>query len=749
MKLQALVPLLGAALTVTTCYAAGSLLIARLGAALRRYEKLPLAFVLGASVVHLAMFALFALKIAYKPVFLVFAGGVMAAAAVSHFQRRGARATETDAAQDTFSWKENLPAFGYAAIFVVFTVLYFVNAWAPEASADGPAYHLGLIARYLRAHGFEKVVTNMYAGLGEGAELLYALAFAFGRHSAGALVHLSFAIGLALAMVAYGMRLGKWWVGAGAALLVYLSPVVGRDATTAYIDVVAAAVVFSVVYWVEIWEESGNDRLLIAVGLLAGYAYATKYTAVLILLYALIVVAWRKRSLGQGMLRPLLTVSLCAAAMMLPWMVKDWIYLRDPVAPLGATIFRNANVHVLMIQEWEQYLRNYDVTDKWKLPMALTVRGTWVQGILGPVFLFAPLALFALRFRAGRRLLLAAGLVLAAYPGNIGTRFLIPFLPFVSMAIALAVGNFPRIVAAIVLVHAVISWPPVIGNYIDAAVWRLNLFPLDAALRVEGEDHFLRRSTDAYADARLVEQHVPKGERVLAPSPIADSYTTHEILAGFQGASNQLLDDLLYMGSIDGFRPKVALVFQFPQHTGRHLRILQTMKAEPHTQWDVHEVRFLLGGVELPRSSRWKVRARPNPWEVQLAFDKSPATRWRSWEAPAPGDFIEIDFGEDKTLDQVVVDTSENGLWSVKLQIEMMDGAGKWVKLAGDPEMRPIPVPDWLRRAASQEIRLRGVKYVLIHDSDYGAMDYLEDPDAWGFKVIARERDATILRIEP
>src|ERR1700691_4787159 len=73
MKWAAIPPLLGAALTVWTCYAAGALLLARLRVTLRRAEQFPLAFVLGAACVHLALFAIFALKIAYKPVLLIFA----------------------------------------------------------------------------------------------------------------------------------------------------------------------------------------------------------------------------------------------------------------------------------------------------------------------------------------------------------------------------------------------------------------------------------------------------------------------------------------------------------------------------------------------------------------------------------------------------------------------------------------------------------------------------------------------------
>jgi len=60
--------------------------------------------------------------------------------------------------------------------------------------------------------------------------------------------------------------------------------------------------------------------------------------------------------------------------------------------------------------------------------MQVTTSGH-LGGLLGPVFLLAPLALFSLRRKEGRRLLLAALVFGANYFDNIGTRFLIPSLP--------------------------------------------------------------------------------------------------------------------------------------------------------------------------------------------------------------------------------------------------------------------------------------------------------------------------------
>jgi hypothetical protein len=191
------------------------------------------------------------------------------------------------------------------------------------------------------------------------------------------------------------------------------------------------------------------------------------------------------------------------------------------------------------------------------------------------------------------------------------------------------------------------------------------------------------------------------------------------------------------------------MVFQFPERTMRRVRVLQTGRAAPHSQWNVHEIRYLRGGVELPRSPGWRLRAWPNPWDVRLAFDNSPATRWRSHETPAPGMYIETDFGSPQAIDQVVLETSTEGMWSVTLDVQMMDDGGRWVKLAGNPDMREITVPLWLRRAATYELHARGVNYMIVHDGDYGGIDYLDDPDLWGLKIIARDRDVTLYKMVP
>ena len=730
---QAAAALFGAGFTVAACYAAGSLLIDQLRAALRRDERIPLAFLLGAACLHLAIFAILAMRAAYWPVLV----GVLAVTILAAVWTGAWRGAHTEAGKAVAPLSRTLRAV-FGLCVGTYAVVYLVNAWAPEASPDGASYHLGLVARELRAHGFERIPTNMYAMLSAGVEMLYVPAFAIGRHSAGALVHFAFTLALAFAILAYARRIGKPWAGAAAAVLAFASPVVGVSGSSAYVDVATAAIVFAVFYWTEVWDEQRGFRLLIPIGLLAGYAYAAKYTAFPIAIYALGFVAWRAKKL-----RPVLLAAGCALITAGPWIARNWIFYENPVAPFANWLFRNPYIHVIFEQDYSQMLRRYGMPDLRVLPLEATVRGGHILGIVGPAFLLLPLALVALRYQAGRRLLLAGAFMFSVYFANIGARFLIPCLPFASLALALALHESAAWLSLLMVFHAAASWPPVLNRYVNPDCWRLVRFPVKAALRITPADDFLRQNSYGYGLARMIEAKVPKGEPVLAMTGIPDSYTSHEILVAFQSAGNQALADTVNMGWNEALQPAMARVFRFPERKARRMRVLQTAQALHPEQWNVHELRFYYRGRELARRLEWKLRAWPNPWEVQMAFDNSPATRWRSGEVAGPGMYLDVDFGRDEAVDEVRLITSSDFI-RIRLQLESMNAAGGWEKVAENPEQVAEAVPRNIRRMATYEMKSRGVHYLLIWDDNYGAEDFAGDPEVWGLKLIGRGDEARL-----
>ena len=729
--------LLGGTATVLAALAAGHLLFSGLSLPLRRGERHLLAFLAGAACLHLAVFLLAAAGLARKGVFAALAALAVGAALRAGMLRPGG---------------EPLPALsaGWRVVFFTllasFGVVYLVNAMAPEASPDGSSYHLGLVGRYYREHGFQRITRHMYANLSQGVEMLYLFAYAFGRHSAASLAHFAFLLWLPLAMLAYARRFGFAPAGAAGALFVFLSPVVARDGACAYNDVAVAAVLFGLFWLLEIWRAEGRAALLAPIGLLAGYAYAAKYTAFPAVPYALGYVGLVLMRSRRPMWRALLVVSLCAAAMMLPWMLKNLVWLGNPFSPFLNAWFPNPYVHVSFEEDYRRQMRSYEgVGGAWSIPLEVAVRGAAAGGLLGPLFLLAPAALAALRFPAGRRLLLGAALFGSVYAANTGTRFLIPALPFLALALALAFLRAPAALPLLVAFHALASWPWSLPHYAAPAAWRIDEFPYRAAVRLEPEDEYLARRLNTYPITRFVEMNVPPGKPVLAFSQLADAYTAREILVVYQSAENAVLGDFVYTALLPDYQPSRAFRFRFPAARARKLRAVQTASGAPDL-WSVAEMRLYHEGRELARGAGWRLRAHPNPWDAPLAFDNSPVTRWRSWQSIFPGMFLEVDLGREEMVDTVDLEGSPDQ-WAVRLRLEAQDGGGRWRPLGGDPESIARPFKAGLRAAAGAELKARGVEYLVLFDGDHAAEDFRARAAEWGVTMLGERGGARLYRI--
>jgi hypothetical protein len=702
---QPLAILFGAGLTVGVSTAFGARL---LGDTCSDY---PARFVCGAAVLSLVVFGLCCLGWAYPGVFLVFGLACFGL-------RAGARKSRA---------KLSPAMIVLGLICATYFAVYLANAMAPEVSPDGSAYHLSLVARYLREHGFHRITWDLYASLSEGVEMLFLFASAFGRHSAAAVVHFAFLVSLAWLMFGYGRRAGFPVAGACAAVLVFASPIVGLDGTTAYNDVALAAVAFTLFYLLELWSDSRHARLLPAIGLVAGFAYAVKYTGWAAVVYAAGFVLWKSRRW-----RDAAVVCGCALLSIAPWMVKNWIWVQNPVAPFFNQYFRNPFVTIAFEKEYSDYFKLYDLTSRWQIPKAVTVSAQ-LQGVLGPVFLLAPLALLALRRREGRRLLFAAVVFGVSYFGNIGTRFLIPPLPFVAMALAMVLASIPGLAVAVAVVHAVLSWPSVIPRYTLPGSMHLLKIPWRDALRLRDSGYFFRTRLGGYGAVRTIDDRTPPGATVFTFRPIPEAYTSRRVLVEYESAFNENIGRILKGAFAGGLQPTWRLRFQFPRQALAAIRVVQT--APGRDQWSIHELRIFDGGQELARSPGWRLTADPFPWSIQDAFDNSPLTLWRTGEAIRPGMYVQVNFHAAQQADTVLIESSPDQS-QIRLKLEGEDTAGRWQTLSAGPAISETGLPLGLRRAAARELERRGVGYLLIFDDEFGAADFRANQDLWGIREI-------------
>jgi hypothetical protein len=436
-------------------------------------------------------------------------------------------------------------------VFAAFFACYLCNAVAPEISPDGSSYHLGNVARYWRHGGFDWHFHSIYSSLSQGMEMLFLVAFAIGRHPAAATVHMAFQAALPLLILCYGRRFGFPRAGAFAGLLLYACPVAGIAGISAYNDLAVATLIFAGFYLVEVNYEVKQTNLLFLIGLLCGASYAVKYTGGLSLLVS--------AGLTRG--RRLAALCLGAAVTAGPWIVRNWIWLGNPVAPFLNSWFPNRYWTAAAEHQYLAGLGQYPAFKSyWDFILQLTVLGGLVPGMIGPAFLLLPLSLLALRHPRGRRLLLAAAVYSIPAFLNTEVRFLIQALPFLALALGLAMENSWGALPAVALLQAGLCWPHVMDTYCDPNAWRIRGFQLRAALRIEPEARYIGSHVGDYALKAAIQRSVPAQGRIFSFAGRAAAYIDRDIVVGYESTQGIRMQEVLQTAAASHFGQRAAVL---------------------------------------------------------------------------------------------------------------------------------------------------------------------------------------------
>jgi hypothetical protein len=566
-----------------------------------------------------------------------------------------------------------------------FALYYFAYALMPEMSPDGMSYHLGLVNRYYREHGFSLLPANMYAHLSQALEMLFLAAFALGKHSAAALVHFTFLLLFPPLLALHAGKTG-WYAG----LFVFLLPLVALDGVSAYNDVALTVCGVAVMDAMVRWQGSGEAKWVCAAALLAGFAFGIKYTGALLLL--LLLPAWRQSACW-----------LWAGFASLPWLGKNFAYTGNPLAPFFNAWFPNPYFTESMEAGYRAFLRHYDVVSAGEWLREIIVGGPRLSGYLGPAALLLPLGLLAWKHRQGRWWLAGAAVTLAVYPMNIGTRFLLPALPFLALGLMHLAGERRNWVLA---AAAVTMWPTVRKAYAHEYSWTFDRIEWRAALRVDSEESYLTRKRAGYITARTIEVFVPPGETVYALSPVAESYTNRNVIVSYQSKLGfQLLDAL---ANPFGKGTQVEAYYACP---GNRIEV----EKDTRDIWSISEIE--------PKPQSFTCNRQPG--DTRLAFDGNFGTRWSSGSPTRAGDACELR-GE--------------GPWKLWAPLNQWE-----ISLRGCERVAMAPEVDY-REAAREYFLREGIRYLAIDEVDFPAADMKAQPDAWGLELVAERGAMRIYR---
>jgi len=613
-------------------------------------------------------------------------------------------------------------------LFAIFGVYYLVQALAPEIQPDAISYHLGLTAEYLRLGTFPKRIT-FYEILPQGLEMLFAVAYSIGRDSAAKLVHFAFLLATLPLIVLTARRLKLSDAqGYTAAALYFFAPVVGLSGTCAYND--AALVFFTLAtFYLLLLDQPG------CAGITAGFCYAIKFTGLLVPVLALIYILSKPQKLVKFSFGTLLMIA--------PWMMRAFILTRNPLAPLFNGLFPNLYFNSVTERALSHALSSYQ---GFTWPTALWVWGITgaTQGVIGPLIVAAPLAFLAWRKPAGRLLLITSVLLLAPIAFNVGTRFLMPSLPFLALALAVALPR-PAILA-VALLQAVISFPPVIIHLEQPQAWALKGFPWRAALRIEPEAEYLRSAAGDYNVARFIEEHTTPQDHVFALNGVSALFTTRDVLEFWHSNRAERLTSTL-----QGVFDRTIMVKTRAEWPATLLSGIRFVSSAGHSnEWAIFDVRLFSPGGFLYNSPQWTLQASPNPSGAPAAFDGNRATFWTTRIPQQPGMFLEADFDHPQLLDSVQLLIAANAP-QPGFRVEGRAAQSRvWQTLTGRLEGKVLPAQD-LRRDAVYAVHHAGFSVISVYSNGEGlgviGQDMLKNQKQWSVQDLGGYGDFHLMRI--
>jgi hypothetical protein len=681
---------------------------------------LPLAIRFGAAaaVLHLLVFFLLIAGIARGPVLAI--AGISAAAILLYGAPR--------------RFQRPALAWWVAGIIGTFGIVYIVNALAPEIQADANAYHLTAAIEASRTGAFPDEIA-FYDRLPHATELLFVFAYAFGGVPAAKLTHLAFLL-FALPLI---VAIGRGFalpdpLPAIAAAIYFVTPVAGVSGSSAFND---AALVFYTL--ASVWaalklRESPSVRMAVLLGVFAGMCYAVKMNG------GITAIAAGAFLIGTRRWRAILPFSAGAAIVILPWLLRNLVETGNPVAPFYNALFPNEYFYIAPEQQLTRALRSYGVM--FSRRFTEVTAGWRLQGAIGPAFLLTPLALIALRRPSGRALWLLAVVFSAGWWMNAGSRFLLPALPFIALAI---VSAFPKPLAVgFLLVHALLSWPWVIAVY-SPEVWKITGFPWRAALHAESPDVYLTRTSWEYRLARMVEQNTPATARIFDLAGLHRAHLGRRLLGPWQSAEGYRLFSALDFARVDRVNALDEWRATFDARPAIQVRIRQQSRTAPN--WSLNEILLMYKGARLKNRNRWRIGASANPWDARFAFDRNGVSRWSTWRRANPADYFAIDLAGPETLDEIRVTSPVFEAEAVPA-IDLMTADGAWTSLS---VKRGTATAIRRRLEAMRLLKRSRITHIVIPAAHEGigilGYSFANEAEDWGLDVVTNFDAVYLLRV--
>jgi 4-amino-4-deoxy-L-arabinose transferase-like glycosyltransferase len=360
------------------------------------------------------------------------------------------------------------------AFLFIFAFLALVGVLAPPIDWDSLMYHLEVPKRYIQAHGYV-YIPNGYANFPQFIESLYAFAMLVQDDILARLVNLTLGGLATLTVYTIGRRFVERRMALLASLIFISSPLVVFVFVEAFIEAGLTFYSLLTILALLTWRSTGNQHWLWLSAILVGIALGIKYYTVIlvpIFIWALFERAWWiERQSVREVMRLGLMAGLVALMFPLPWLIKNTIFIGDPVFPIISSLLGWWGRGIAQVN-WAWYGMGYGLLDYLLLPWRMTFGDRFGVPRPGPLFLILmPLLIGLPRTPGSVRWLGGVILVWFIFWANSAgqsVRFFLPGLALLSIVLAATLYYLPHwaqkfrplfIVIIVIVVLYNLVWP--------------------------------------------------------------------------------------------------------------------------------------------------------------------------------------------------------------------------------------------------------------------------------------------------
>jgi hypothetical protein len=429
-------------------------------------------------------------------------------------------------------WLRGLHHMGWSALaiggFLTAFALSFLLALAPITYYDSLVYHLALPAAYVQSGHWLGLRHMVYSAFPQNLEMLWTIGLLLGNDIVVNLIAWSLSVMLVLSAAAFAGRFYDRSAARLAAIILALMPAVLLLSSGGYVETGLALYGFLALYAAILFIENGHTGFLCLSGALAGWTMGIKYTGLIPAVLTGGIIAFLSR---EKKARALSLYAGMALIFFLPWLVKNWIYVGNPVFPFfhewgvksrNPWLDQAAAGYFKALTEYHPRSFLNLISLVWEIPLkTLGFGGGFdVLGDLGwtPFIWFLPALWLCGSLPKTIKVLLSYA-CLFVIPWGMSRpvlRFLMPVLPVLGILTAYAWTN------GIERQNIVFRWTGriLLGSFILSGLFLFfwvtqTTEPFAVAMGLETRHHYLARKLTYFGAAGFINENTPANASVL------------------------------------------------------------------------------------------------------------------------------------------------------------------------------------------------------------------------------------------